>query len=60
MIFCDTLVDCVMPEGESEISLFLFFQVPLGVHGCLPASSRSALLERRGETLGSLLFREVH
>lgn len=61
MIFCDTLiVDCVMLEGESEKSSFLFFQVPLVVHSHLPASSRSALLESGGKSLGSLLFRGVH
>lgn len=61
MILCDTLiVDCVMPQGESEMSSFHFFEMPLGVHGCWPASSRSALLESGGKSLGSLLFREVH
>lgn len=34
MILCDTLiVDCVMPQGESEMSSFHFFEMPLGVHG---------------------------
>jgi len=60
MIFSDALIiDCVMPEGESEMSSFLFFQVPLGVYGSLPVSSRSALFDSGGESLGCLLFREA-
>lgn len=61
MIFlCCLVVDGVIPEGGSEMSSFYFFQVPLGVHSCLPASFRSTLLESGWESLCLMLFREIH